>query len=581
MILSEKVDVIINSNNIKEYGMMYNVKIKDIITIEPHNLMKGSHVVVLCSCDICGKEKEMEYRTYYKLTKNHSEKYYCHNCSKEKQQQTNLEKYGFIHAAQNEDIKNKIVETNIKRYGVEHSSQLQEYKDKQEKTNIEKYGNKCVLQNDHYFNKRKETMIKKYGVEYPIQNDKIKEKIKETNFLKNGYDNGWKNREKVKKTNLKKYGFENPMQNKEIIEKNNNTKKLNFLKKYNNYDIIEYDISKRTLKLKCDKNHIYEINYDTFKNRTKLKTKLCTICHPISSYSNSGYEIQLRDFIKENYDKEILFNNRKIIKGEIDTYLPDLKLAFEFNGLFWHSEFNISNKYHLNKTEECGKQNIKLIHVYEDDWIYKQDIVKSRILNLLGKSNKLMARKCEIKEVIDNKLIKEFLEKNHLQNFINSSIKIGLFYNEELVSLMTFGNLRKSMGQKSLEGTYEMLRFCNKLNTNVIGGASRLFKYFVNIYKPKEVISHADRSWSNGNLYVKLGFELIHKTRPNYYYIVDGIRKYRFGFRKDKLIKEGADPTKTEHEIMLKRKIFRIYDSGSLKYVYNDQSKKTKTFLVS
>jgi len=124
------------------------------------------------------------------------------------------------------------------------------------------------------------------------------------------------------------------------------------------------------------------------------------------------------------------------------------------------------------------------------------------------------------------------------------------------------------MGQKSEEGSYEMLRFCNKLNINVVGGASKLFKYFIKKFSPIEVISYADRSWSQGNLYEKLGFELHSKTRPNYYYVINGVRNHRFNFRKDKLVKEGFDQSKTEHEIMLERKIYRIYDSGQLKYIF-------------
>lgn len=106
------------------------------------------------------------------------------------------------------------------------------------------------------------------------------------------------------------------------------------------------------------------------------------------------------------------------------------------------------------------------------------------------------------------------------------------------------------------------------MNTNVIGGASKLFKYFIEKYNPDEVTSYADRSWSQGKLYEKLGFKLDNKTQPNYYYVIDGIRKHRFNFRKDKLIKQGFDPNKTEHEIMLDRKIHRIYDSGNLKYIF-------------
>ena len=113
-----------------------------------------------------------------------------------------------------------------------------------------------------------------------------------------------------------------------------------------------------------------------------------------------------------------------------------------------------------------------------------------------------------------------------------------------------------------------MLRFCNKLNTNIIGGASKLFKHFVENYKSKEITTYADRSISQGRLYETLGFKFIKKTEPNYYYIIDGIRHHRFNFRKDVLVKQGYDPNKTEHEIMLERNIYRIYDSGNLKFKY-------------
>jgi len=133
---------------------------------------------------------------------------------------------------------------------------------------------------------------------------------------------------------------------------------------------------------------------------------------------------------------------------------------------------------------------------------------------------------------------------------------------------MTFGNRRVAMGKKSTE-EYELLRFCNKLNTNVIGGASKLFKYFINNYNPKKITTCVDRSFSQGKLYEILGFRLQSKTQPNYYYIKNKIRQHRFNFRKDILVKEGYDSTKTEHEIMLERKISRIYDSGNLKFIFN------------
>jgi len=247
-----------------------------------------------------------------------------------------------------------------------------------------------------------------------------------------------------------------------------------------------------------------------------------------------------------------------------------LKLAFEFNGVWWHNELNKEDNYHLNKTELCEKQGIELIQIWEDDWLYKQSIVKSMILNKLDKiENKIYATKCEIKEIVDNSLVKNFLDKNDTHGFIDSKIKIGLFYNNELISLIIFGNHRDEMNKKEInEGEYELLRFCNKLDTNVMGGELKLFEYFIKNYNPNKIIAYTDRSFSQGKLYEILGFNFINKTEPNYYYVINGIRKNKLNYRKDTLIKEGFDPNKTEHEIMLDRKIYRIYDSGNLKYIW-------------
>jgi hypothetical protein len=223
--------------------------------------------------------------------------------------------------------------------------------------------------------------------------------------------------------------------------------------------------------------------------------------------------------------------------------------------------------YHLNKTVECEKKGIQLIHIFEDEWLYKQDIVKSRVKNILGLTeNRIYARKCVIKEV-SSKESKEFLNKNHIQGSINNSnVRIGLYYNNELVSLMTFGSLRKSMGSVSVDGSYELYRFCNKLDSSVIGGADKLLKYFIKVYQPNKVISYADRRWSQGDLYEKLGFKFIANSKPNYFYVLNHKREGRFNYRKDILIKEGFDKDKSEHQIMLGREIYRIYDCGAKKY---------------
>lgn len=293
---------------------------------------------------------------------------------------------------------------------------------------------------------------------------------------------------------------------------------------------------------------------------------------PKCANNNSIAEDEIIEFLQP---LECQKHNRTILNGkEIDIYIPSLKIGIEYNGLRWHSEqFDKDKEYHLKKLEECEKQGVRLIQIFEDEWLNKKEICKSRILNIIGKTNKVIfARKCIIKEV-DSKTSREFLDDNHIQGNCGSKIRLGLFYNDELVSLMTFGKLRKNLGNNSKDGCYELLRFCNKLNTSVVGGASKLFKHFIEANNVYSIISYSDRRWNSGNLYKTLGFALSHKSQPSYFYVVKGVRKNRFSYRKDILIKEGYDPNKTEHQIMLDRGIYRIYDCGCLVYEYKKSEK--------
>jgi len=539
--------------------------------INIENLSKGSHTSILCKCDICDREKNMEYRTYFKLTKCLKEKYYCKKCSYQKSIITNRQKYGYDHPQQSEVVKQKTVETNIERYGVKHPSELEECKIKMVITNEQRYGVSYVQQNKDIRRKSINTMVKKYGVEYPAQSEVFLNKTKNTNIEKYGYDNPMKNefiKQKSYQTSLVNYGEIYPMRNIDIKLKTNQTKEKKLFDKYKNTNLISYNINDKVITYKCSNNHTCKIDYSTFINRLKLKTEICTICNPIGSFSNSGYEVQLRKYIKTIYDGEITYNVKNILKQqEIDIYIPELKLGFEFNGLFWHSEYNLPKDYHLNKTEECEKNGIKLIHIFEDDWLYKNEIIKSKISNILGKNSKINIEECEIKEISDNGTIKDFLEENHLKGFVDSKYKIGLFYNNVMMSIMTFGNLRKKIEQTNIANKYEMLRFCSLKNMNIDTSAEHLLNYFIKKYNPIEIIGYDDRSWSDPQLYNKLGFIFVCTTKPDYYYIVDGKRIHRHMFNKNILIKRYPKLSdKTEHEIILEKKIFRIYDSGKSKY---------------
>jgi hypothetical protein len=156
------------------------------------------------------------------------------------------------------------------------------------------------------------------------------------------------------------------------------------------------------------------------------------------------------------------------------------------------------------------------------------------------------------------------LNNNHIQGFSSSQLKLGLFYENELVSLMTFG-YRYTNGKKE----YELIRFCNKIDTSVIGSASKLFNYFLNKNKDiNEVISYADISLFDGKLYPNLGFEFNNLSNPNYFWVVEGVRRHRFNFNKKKLIKEGFDKNKTEVEIMQERGYYRVFSCGQEKWIF-------------
>ena len=327
----------------------------------------------------------------------------------------------------------------------------------------------------------------------------------------------------------------------------------------------KYDYSKSVYTGIKDKIIIYCLEHGEFKQTADghgNRGHGCPKCAILMSKAEDEIANLLSCFYK------VVQRHKLSTKKEVDIYLPELNIGIEFNGLRWHSEqFIKNNKYHIEKTLQAKEEGIRLIHIFEDEWLFKKEIVKSRLLNLIGKTpNKIYARKCEIREVSSQDSTK-FLDENHIQGKVGSNIKIGLYYNNELVSLMNFSKPRINIGGSKEDGIYELVRFSNKLNTFVIGGASKLLKHFEKTHKPKEIISYADRRWSEGNLYHKLGFDFIHFSEPNYFYVNNNKRENRFKYRKSELVKQGFDENKTEKQIMEEQGFHRIYDCGNMKFI--------------
>jgi len=476
------------------------------------------------------------------------------------------------------NIKKIKEEKSLEKFGTKAPAQSLIVKQKQIETNQKRYGGNSAMSSIEIQKKSKKTLMENYGVDNPVKSSVLLDKRVES-FMENV--DQWK--ESYKNTSLDKYGVEHPWMDTEIHNKSvikakkvKNEKFLTIISQRipTNHKILEvdFDAFKRNIKVECNRGHIYEINRELLYLRNLSKTEICTVCNP--PYKGiSGKEIQLLNFIKDNYNGEIIENSRKIISPyEVDIYLPDLKVGFEFNGLYWHSDEFREKDYHFKKHQIAEKNNIRLISIWEDDWDMKNNIVKSSILNKIMKTtNKIFARNCEIKNV-ESSESEKFLIENHLQGNVKSSIRIGLFYKNELVSLMMFSQLRSALNRnlKSDPLKIELTRFCSKNYISVIGGASKLFQYFINNYSFNKIETYSDNMISEGNLYNKLGFKYSHTSLPGYYYLIDGVREHRYNWRKHVLVDMGFDENKTEEEIMSEMGYFRLYNAGNKKWTFEN-----------
>ena len=354
--------------------------------------------------------------------------------------------------------------------------------------------------------------------------------------------------------------------NNKIVEKlRSNTE--DFIKKANRVHNFKYDYSKshyvdnRTkLSIICPTHGEFWQSPDNH-----LQGKGCPKCGNMMSNG----ETEIMELLKGLGCQQ---RNRGILKGkEIDIFIPSLKLGIEYNGLFWHSEDSgKDNNYHINKLIECNKQGIRLIQIFEDEWVNHREICESKLKQICGLNTnpKIYGRKCEIHEITDKNEAYEFLDKNHIQGRTGFTVGLGAYYNNELVGVMTF--------KKEKDRYWDLNRFATDINYQCVGIGGKLFKYFTRNYPFIEIKSFADRRWTTdptNNLYTKLGFEFDSYVPPSYWYYNPKISKierfHKFGFRKQHLHNQyGLPLTVTEREMTETLGYTRIWDCGLIKYVY-------------
>lgn len=423
-------------------------------------------------------------------------------------------------------------------------------------------------------------MIKKYGVKNVFQLKDIKEKnnkkYKEKRLIKYGYDlnNTDSINFKCEKCGVEisktfyRYKKNKLCRSCSSVSKNED-EKINLLIERLKEDITplfskeEYSgVRKKGVNIlyrfKCNKCG------DEFTDHFHSNIPHCKKC------MNYGFSIKEKEIASFLVSKNIEIsenNTTEISPKEIDIYVPSKKLGIEFNGLIWHSsKFGKNKFYHLDKTKLANSAGIALIHIFEDEWDNKKEIVKSILLTKFNKFETIyQARKTIIKKVSLNEE-KDFLEKNHIQGYAISSVCYGAFYNNELISLMSFV---KSRFNKKYE--WELLRFANKTNTTTIGGPSKLFKTFIREYNPNNIISYCDLRYFTGTLYEKIGMSFSHISKPNYFYCKDRIRYSRISFQKHKLrnILPIYNSLLTEEENMKNNNYYKIWDCGNKVFTWS------------
>ena len=328
---------------------------------------------------------------------------------------------------------------------------------------------------------------------------------------------------------------------------------------------------------------------EEYKNNNKLKHsiyhKLCKNTFeirpndfqqgygcPYCNANSSKEEKKIFNFIKQNIDYKVK-NNFRIDNKEIDIYIPELKIGFEFNGSYWHSTKFKEKDYHLEKKNFFKELGINIYFIDEIDWLNKKSLIKNKILYLIKSSNatRIYARKTKVIFNVNNDLKKKFLNKYHIQGNCNDLFNIGLVYDKKLVSLITFGCNRVSLNNKNKK--LELIRYVTNNHYIVVGGFSKLLKHSIEYIRENypefdTIWTFADLSWSNGDLYFNNDFKLDHQSKPSYYFVYKNKKMNRYSLRKSELKKKfpkyhSEDLTESQITESIPN-LLKIYNCGNL-----------------
>lgn len=432
--------------------------------------------------------------------------------------------------------------------------------------------------------KAKKTFESKTGFSAPMRDPKVAAKVRETCLEKYGVTSGVETPEAVKSRQEafmqkygsldvigaeieKKYGSRKALAT-ETAKKRSAALRAAKLKEFEarleefDFKLVSYDDDWR-VRVKCEKcGHEFSSTRPSMNYWLRNGKRCCPKCNFKDMTFRSGFEREVGEEVKKFWDGDLQFN--KWVGGcECDILIEDKKIAVDANGVWFHNELYKKREAHIEKKRKVEAEGWSFIQIWEDDWRdeKKRKIILSRLKSKLGLSQRIYARKTEMKEVSGAEA-RAFLEENHLQGWVPSTLKLGLLYEGELVEIVTVGKSRKLIGKGDTE---ELLRLCSKIGVEVVGGFSKLMSGLKKL-GVHDLMSYADLDWASldGGGYKKAGFKKVRETGPDYVWVVDGKRMNRLNFTKKKLVERGADSSLSEADIMHAKKSYRIFGTGNL-----------------
>ena len=510
----------------------------------------GPHYV---ECPVCGKifvakSNDQAKRKYVTCS---------YECRVKKTQKTSMEKYGCKAPGNNPEAREKAKKTMIKKYGVEYTLQSKELSNQVKLTNLKRYGSENAMKNSAISQKTQITQRKKFNGKLAFNTEKSYEARKKTIEERYGSASslGQIVRTKAAKTNIQKYGVDHPMKVPSILKKQQDSLEEHYG--------VRNAFKSEAIRKRAEKTMLerYGVSNASYSEELVLKADESMR----KKYGKPFRFSKVNEAFKKKLDDLNIVNQQEFfLEGKwFDFYLPKTNILIEIDPVYTHNFHD--NKWHsplskdsqLIKTEIAEKHGYKCIHVFDWD---NQD----KIVELFQNHKKIYARNCDLHEV-PKKDANDFLEANHLQGTCRGlKYILGLYFKNNLISIIAFGNSRYDKKYDS-----ELLRLCTKQGFKVIGGASRLFKNALKSYDLGSIISYCDRSKFTGEVYEKLGMNLIRTTPPNTiwsdgkHYITANLLQSR-GF--DQIFKTNYGKGTSNHDLMMEHYWRPIYDCGQAVY---------------